>query len=169
MGISSINYALGASYGAYSQKLTQATKSKLEALGIPYDPKISEEEAKKLIIKTQAPEKEKQAHNESLFQQNNNNSNSLFERLKKLADKLGIQINENANFQEIISTIENKIKEQIQTNKSDINSLKELKSISQELSMIKAQTGSMQNENSSEVELMHTLEMLGKYNKNFLK
>ena len=49
MGISSINLAMGASYGAYNQKLTQATKNMLEQLGIPYNQNITEDEGKRLI------------------------------------------------------------------------------------------------------------------------
>ena len=58
MSIRSINLAYGASYGAYSQKLTQATKHKLEALGLSYNPNITEDEGKKIIQAYQAQKRE---------------------------------------------------------------------------------------------------------------
>ena len=47
MGITSVNIANGASYGAYNQKLTPATRAKLEELGIAYDASTTEQEARR--------------------------------------------------------------------------------------------------------------------------
>ena len=53
MAISSINISMGASYGAYNQKLTQETKAKLQELGINFNPNITEQEGKMLLKKAQ--------------------------------------------------------------------------------------------------------------------
>ena len=81
MGISSINIAMGSSYGAYNQKLSESTKQKLEELGIQYNSNITETQAQKLISTFQA---QKNAQNEKKnTSSNNNQQNDLFERAKK--------------------------------------------------------------------------------------
>ena len=65
-------------YGAYSKKLTQATKNQLEALGIPYDRNITEEEGKRLI---KAHEAQKQENSNNNLFQNNQGTNDLFENV----------------------------------------------------------------------------------------
>lgn len=166
MGISSVNYTLGASYGAYSQKLTQATKSKLDALGIPYNSNITEDEAKKLIKAAETSKGEK-ANQDGLFQ-NNSNSNDLFEKAKKLAEKLGIQVNEGANFTQLLQAIETKIEQRLVVCRNDIDAIKELRNLSQELAFIQAQSNGSSGYDNTNQALMASLEMLSEYNKNFL-
>ena len=65
-GISNINLAMsGSSYGAYSQKLTQATKQKLDELGIAYSNDMTEQEGKKIIAQYQASKSENSSNNSS--------------------------------------------------------------------------------------------------------
>ena len=166
MGISSINLAYGASYGAYSQRLTQATREKLETLGIPYKQNISEEEGKKLI-KTFEAQKQENANQKNMFQ-NSSSSNDLFEKAKKLAEKLGIQVPENIGFQQLLIAIQAKIEERLAASSNNINALKELKSLSQELAFIQAQSNGSSGYDNTNQALMTSLEMLSEYNKNFL-
>ena len=165
MGISTINLALGASYGAYSKKLTQATKNQLEALGIPYDRNITEEEGKRLI---KAHEAQKQENSNNNLFQNNQGTNDLFEKAKKLAEKLGIQVEENANFQHLLMIIQQKIEEKLQTNSNNIEAIKELKGLSQELAFIQAQSNGSSGYDNTNQALMTSLEMLSQYNKNLI-
>ena len=166
MGISSINLAYGASYGAYSQRLTQATRQKLESLGIPCNGNLSEDEGKKLI-KAYEAQKRENANQQGMFQ-NPSNSNDLFEKAKKLAEKLGIQVPQDINFQQLLMVIQTKIEERLALSSNDINALKELKGLSQELAFIQAQgSGSSGYDNTNQA-LMTSLEMLSEYNKNFL-
>ena len=88
MGISNVNMALGASYGAYSQKLTQATRNKLVELGIPFSENITEEQAKKLIRSFEVSNEKNSNQQQDL--NNNQQSSDLFERAKRLAKELGI-------------------------------------------------------------------------------
>ena len=166
MGISSINLAYSASYGAYSQRLTQATRQKLEALGIPFNCNISEDEGKKLI-KAHEAQKRENTQQEGMFQ-NPSNSNDLFEKAKKLAEKLGIQVPQDANFQQLLMAIQTKIEEKLAVSSNDINALKELKGLSQELAFIQAQSAGSSGYDNTNQALMTSLEMLSEYNKNFL-
>lgn len=166
MGISSINM-MGASWGAYNQKLTQQTRQKLEALGISYAENINENEAQKLI-KAYEAQKKQDTNNQSLFQ-NQSNSNDLFEKAKKLAEKLGIQVQEGINFQQLLMAIQSKIEERLASSSNDINALKELKGLSQELAFIQAQSNGSSGYDNTNQALMTSLEMLSEYNKNFLK
>jgi len=167
MGISSVNMALGASYGAYSQKLTQATKQALEVLGIPFSPSITEEEGKRLI-KAFTLEKQQEAQKEKFNQNQNTPQSDLFEKAKRLAEKVGIQVPENADFQQLLSAIQMRIEQRLAVSSRDIEGLKELKSLSQELAFIQAQSNGSSGFDNTNQALMTSLEMLSEYNKNFL-
>ena len=166
MGIHSINLAYGASYGAYNQKLTQQTKEKLEALGISYAQNISEKDAQKLIKSFEA-QKQQETNQSGIFQ-NPSSSNSLLDRARKLAEKLGIQIPQEATLQQILILIQAKIEEKLAASSNDINALKELKNFSQELAFIQAQSNGSSGYDNTNQALMTSLEMLSEYNKNFL-
>ncbi|MBR2068277.1 MAG: hypothetical protein IJ877_00810 [Candidatus Gastranaerophilales bacterium] len=167
MSINNVNIAMGASYGAYNQKLTQATKAELDKLGIPYNPNITEQEGKALI----AQRKAQNAHNENSqgnFTKNHNaQSNNLFERAKKLAEKLGVAVDENVNFKTLLSLIEQALETKIQTGQNDMNLLQQLKGYSQELASIQAQSMGTTYDTTNQA-LQMSLEMLSLYNKNFL-
>lgn len=170
MAISNINLAMGASsYGAYQQKLTQATKSELDKFGIAYNPNITEQEGKALLLKY----KSQNAHNEnsSGAKFNNNQKNSfdtLFERAKNLAKKLGISFDENISFRELLGLIEQNIESKIQVNKNNQDLLKQLKVFSEELAQIQAQSIGSSGFSANNQALEMSLEMLSLYNKNFM-
>ena len=166
MGISSINIAMGTSYGAYNQKLSESTKQKLEELGIQYNSNITETQAQKLISTFQA---QKNAQNEKKnTSSNNNQQNDLFERAKKLAQKIGINVSEKENFESLIQKIETNLEQKISTNKNNMTALKELQSLSSELSLIQAQGSGSMGYNNQNQALMDSLEALSLYNKNYL-
>ena len=166
MGIRSINIAMGASYGAYSQRLTQATMAKLEVLGISYNQNTTEDEGRRLIRAHEA--QQNQNANQQGFSQNNSNQSDLFEKAKKLAQKVGVTVPENIDFKQLLSLIEAKLEEKISASSNNMSALKELKSLSQDLAFIQAQSnGSSGYENTNQA-LMASLEMLSEYNKNFL-
>lgn len=166
MGISSINLAYSASYGAYNQKLTQSTRQKLEALGIPFNQNITEEEGKRLI-KAYEAQKREDANQQGMFQ-NPSNTNDLFEKAKKLAQKLGVQIPEEANFTQVLAIIESKLKEKIEANSNNPAELKKLQALSEELAFIQAQSNGSAGYDATNEALMSSLELLSEYNKNFL-
>ena len=166
MSIRSINYAFGASYGAYNQKLTNETRQKLEELGIAYNQNISENEAKKLIKQTQ---ESKNSNNQDLSNQNFASKDELLEKAKKLAQKIGIEIPEELTFEQALSLIEAKLEEKISQSENNIDALKKLRSLSSDLASLKAQGSGSMGYDSTNRALMTSLEMLSEYNKNFIR
>lgn len=158
MNIGSINYGMAASYGAYQQKLTQETKNKLEEYGIAYNKNINEQQAKALIQKYES--------NKQSFQ--NNDPNSLLKRAQELAKKLGISYHEGMSFEELLILIEESLKQKISANENNVEELKKLKGLSQELASIQAQSKGSSGYDNSNQALMASLELLSEYNKNFL-
>lgn len=167
MGIRAINIAYGASYGAYNQKLTAETRKQLEILGIPFNSNTTEQEGK-MLIKAYKSQNEQNAGKENLFQ-GHTNTDSLYEKAKKLAEKLGIQVPENADFKQLLNAIEIKLNQKLSTKTNDIDAIKELKTLSQELAFIQAQSNGSSGYDATNQALMSSLEMLSEYNKNFLK
>ncbi|MBE7708738.1 MAG: hypothetical protein E7Z88_08560 [Cyanobacteria bacterium SIG27] len=165
MGISSINQIMSGSYGAYSQKLTQKTREVLEQLGIPYNSNMSESEAR-MLIKSRANQESKNAKEENFAGQNG--SNFLFKKAVKLAQELGIAVNENVDFKALLSMIEMEIQNKLNATRGNIDELNRLKGLSQELAFIQAQSMGSSGYNNTNQALMMSLEMLGEYNKNFL-
>ena len=166
MTISSINLAMGASsYGAYNQKLTSATKAELEKLGIAYDPNITEAEGKRLIQQKKTQDIKK--NNEENLQQNTQ-KDSLFEKAKKLAQELGINVDENQNFNSLLAIIESTLEQKIQVNSNNGEMLKKLEGLSRELANIQAQSNGSTGYDSTNQALMKSLEILSQYNKTFL-
>ncbi len=164
MTISSVNYNLQSSYGAYNQKLTQETREKLAKLGIAYNSNTTEAEGKRLIAAAKA---EQNANENNLFS-NNQQKNDLFERAKTLAQKLGIEVKEGTNFNSLMISIEAKLEQLINANKNNITALKELKGLSMELANIQAQSSGSSGYDNTNQALMTSLEMLAEYNKNYL-
>lgn len=168
MTISSINLAMAGSYGAYSQKLTTATRNKLNELGVPFNDNITEQEGKKLVKQAEV-QKQQDSHNQNNFSNKQNSSDYLLEKAKELAKKLGIQLGEDEEFKAILVKIEQAIETQILANQGNEDKLKKLKNLSLELADIQAQsTGSSGYDNTNKV-LMMSLEMLSEYNKAYLK
>ena len=164
MAISSVNYNLANSFGAYNQKLTQETREKLIELNIPFSANTTEAEAKRLIAASQS----KSANENSNMFSNNQNTSDLFEKAATLAKKLGIEVNEETNFNTLLISIESKLEQLINLNKNNINALKELQGYSQELANIQAQSNGSSGYNNTNQALMTTLEMMAEYNKNYL-
>ncbi len=170
MTINNIQLALGASsYGAYNQKLTQTTKQKLEELGIQYNQNITEQEAKKLIAKCELnAQNSKETNKESSFSNKDKDKDELFEQLRSLAQKIGINVSENNDFKSLINIVENTIEEKIKAASNDESELLNLKNLSLELANIQSKSVNSQSLNNSNQALMMSLEMLSQYNKNFL-
>lgn len=153
------------SYGAYNQKLTSATKAELEKLGITYNPNITEAEGKKLI--QQKKTQDTQNNSEHNLGQNTN-KDSLFEKAKELAEKIGIKVDEKENFTSLLAKIESTLEEKIQASSNNEEMLEKLRGLSQELANIQAQSNGSVGYDSTNQALMASLEMLSQYNKNFL-
>ena len=167
MGISNVNMALGASYGAYSQKLTQATRNKLVELGIPFSENITEEQAKKLIRSFEVSNEKNSNQQQDL--NNNQQSSDLFERAKRLAKELGIKVDENIPFKKLLVIIESVLSQKIDSAQNNLPLLEKLQELSRELSSIQAQSNGSSGYDATNEALMKSLEMLSEYNKNFFQ
>ena len=165
MAINSVSMSMnGTQWGAYTQKLSQATKDEMDRLGIPYNDSTSESQAKMLIEQA----KTQQDKNNNTSNNNASSQNSLLEQAKKLAQKLGLSVDEKANFEELLSQIETTLEEKINTNSDNVQMLTELKGYSRQLAMLQSQATGSYGSDSTNQALMMSLEMLSQYNKSFL-
>ena len=161
MSIKSINYNINASWGAYNQKLTSATKKQLEEAGIPYNSSTTEQEAKRLLTSAKS-------NNEQSSLLNNGSSNSLVDRAIELAKKLGVNVDDSMSLVQILSLIEQKLEQKIAVSQNDIDEIKKLKEFSLELASLQGQANGSSGYDNTNQALMMSLEMLSQYNKNFL-
>ena len=167
MTISSINMAMGASsYGAYNMKLTQATANKLNELGIPYDPNITESQGQQLLRTAQASQKT-QYNKDKPESESNESKDPIYKKLLELAQKLGISP-DGLSFNELISKIEETLENKIASAKNDESRLLELKQLSQTLAEIQAQNAGSMGYDSTNKALEMSLELLSQYNKGFI-
>lgn len=175
MTINSINFLMAGSYGAYSQKLTAGTKAQLDQLGLVYDENTTESEGKKMVQQAQIQKNQLTNNNKdnNLPQfADNNSQNPLFERAKKLAQELGITIEANIDFKELLAKIEKALEREIKSADGDKSKLIQLQNLSSELASIQAESNGSSGYDNTNKALMMSLEMLGEYNKqqlNYLK
>lgn len=168
MSINSINLAMAGSYGAYSQRLTAGTKAQLDELGLVYDENTTESEGKKMIQQAQIQKNQLTNNNsESNLGEfsGKNNQDPLFERAKKLAQQLGITIEANIQFRELLVKIEKALEKEIKNADGDKSKLLKLQSLSSELASIQAQSEGSTGYDNTNKALMMSLEMLSEYNK----
>lgn len=90
--------------------LSESTITKLKALGINPEEVSSETEAKKIIAEENSKKKAEKADN-SNETKSKSQEEKLYERIKNLADKIGINVNQNENINSIFSRIEAKFNE----------------------------------------------------------
>lgn len=90
--------------------LSESTIAKLKALGINPEEVSSETEAKKIIAEENSKKKVEKADN-SNETKSTSQEEKLYERIKNLADKIGINVNQNENINSIFSRIEAKFNE----------------------------------------------------------
>ena len=170
MSVNSVSIGMnGTQWGAYKQKLSEATKIKLAELNIPYNDNMTEAQARSLI--NEALQKQEQNKNNNFNSQNNQTpKDPLFEQAKKLASKLGLSVKEDANFLDLLAEIEDALETKIKDNKNNVDMLYELKAYSSELAQLQqmASQGPVSINQTNEA-LMMSLEMLSQYNQSFFK
>lgn len=166
MSVNAVNTGMNATqWGAYRQKLSEATKAELMRLHIPFNDTMTETEARALIAQALAKQ-EKTNNNPS--NQNNSPKDNLFEQAEKLAKQLGIQVEKNIGFEELLAKIETALEDKIKNSSNDIQMLNQLKDYSRQLSFIQSQAMGATNNDSTNQALMMSLEMLSQYNKSFI-
>ncbi len=104
-------------------ELSASTKKKLEALNIDISSVSSETEAKRIIKEEEAKKSEKTEV--IIVSSSGSQEEKLFERIKNLARKLGINVSKNENIETIFVKIEERLKElEENSNNSNINVLR---------------------------------------------
>ena len=104
-------------------ELSASTKKKLEALNIDISSVSSETEAKRIIKEEEAKKSEKTEV--IVVSTSGSQEEKLFERIKNLARKLGINVSKNENIETIFVKIEERLKElEENSNNSNINVLR---------------------------------------------
>ena len=161
MSIGSVNYNINASYGAYNQKLTAATKRELDDAGIPYNQNTTEQEGKMLLQRART-------NNEQSLFSGQNNGNGLMDRAIALAKRLGVQVSDDMDLKQILALIENALEQKIAVSQNDIEEIRKLREFSSELASLQAQANGSSGYDNTNQALMMSLEMLSEYNKNFL-
>ena len=168
MSVNSVSIGMnGTQWGAYKQKLSDATKAKLAELNIPYNDNMTEAQARSLIAEALA----KQAQNKNKFNnQNGRPSNDpMMEQAKELARKLGISVKEDANFLDLLTEIEDALEKKIKENQNNVDMLYELKAYSSQLATLQQMTSQgTVSANPTNEALMMSLEMLSQYNQSLL-
>lgn len=139
--------------------LSESTISKLRALGINPEEVSSETEAKKIIAEEEAKKKAEKADN-SNETKSTSQEEKLYERIKNLAQKIGINVNQNENINSIFSRIEAKFSE-IKENSynSNFNILKS------EFEMIQQQ---FKDITSGESSILSAMDMISQNNRSTL-
>lgn len=136
--------------------LSESTISKLKALGINPEEVSSETEAKKIIAEEEAKRKAKKTDN-SNETKSTSQEEKLYERIKNLAQKIGINVNQNENINSIFSRIEAKFNEIKDTSyNSNFNVLKS------EFEMIQQQ---FKDITSGESSILSAMDMISQNNR----
>jgi len=155
------------SYGAYKQRLSEATKEKLKTLGIPFNENISENEGQALIRQANI-KKSQEELNQNNFSQSRQDKSDLYKQALSLAEKLGVKVSEGTTFEQLISTLESALEAKVTNAKGNYDLLQRLEVYSRELASIQAQGKGGSGYDSTNQALMMSLEMLSQYNRNFL-
>ncbi len=104
-------------------ELSASTKKKLEALNIDISSVSSETEAKRIIKEEEAKKSEKTEV--IVVSTSGSQEEKLFERIKNLARKLGINVSKNENIETIFTKIDEKLNAlEENSNNSNINVLR---------------------------------------------
>lgn len=105
------------------EELSDATRKKLKALNIDISSVNSETEAKRVIAEEEAKKSEKTEV--IIVSGSGSQEEKLFERIKNLARKLGINVSKSENIETIFIKIEERLKElEENNNNSNINVLR---------------------------------------------
>ena len=135
-------------------ELSAATKKKLEALNIDISSVSSETEAKRIIKEEEAKKSEK---TNSTKAEAGSQEEKLYNRIKNLARKIGIDVSKNENIETIFTKIDEKLKAlEENSNNSNINVLRS------ELEILENE---FKNITSGESSILSAMDLLSKSNR----
>ncbi len=135
-------------------ELSDSTKKKLKALNIDVSSVTSETEAKRIIAEEEAKKSEKTDLKEA---EAGSQEEKLYNRIKNLARKIGIDVSKNENIETIFTKIDEKLKAlEENNNNSNINVLRS------ELEILENE---FKNMTSGESSILSAMDLLSKSNR----
>ncbi len=140
--ISSVNAGSTAASEVLTKKssLSNETKAKLEALGIPVTDGMTESEAQSKISQAEA---QKQSQNGG--QQQNSSENEILSRAKTLASQVGVTVSSDADISEILDDIGAELETLLEEAEGNPTRLSTLSSYLNELMTLDEQYSSIQS------------------------
>ena len=136
------------------EELSEATKKKLKALNIDISSVTSETEAKRIIAEEEAKKSEKTDTKQA---EAGSQEEKLYNRIKNLARKIGIDVSKNENIAAIFTKIDEKLKAlEENNNNSNINVLRS------ELEILENE---FKNMTSGESSILSAMDLLSKSNR----
>ncbi len=136
------------------EELSEATKKKLKALNIDVSSVTSETEAKRIIAEEEAKKSEKTKTKQA---EAGSQEEKLYNRIKNLAGKIGIDVSKNENIEAIFTKIDEKLKAlEENNNNSNINVLRS------ELEILENE---FKNITTGESSLLSAMDLLSKTNR----
>lgn len=136
------------------EELSEATKKKLKALNIDISSVTSETEAKRIIAEEEAKKSEKTDTKQA---EAGSQEEKLYNRIKNLARKIGIDVSKNENIETIFTKIDEKLKAlEENNNNSNINVLRS------ELEILENE---FKNITTGESSLLSAMDLLSKTNR----
>ena len=136
------------------EELSEATKKKLKALNIDISSVTSETEAKRIIAEEEAKKSEKTDTKQA---EAGSQEEKLYNRIKNLARKIGIDVSKNENIEAIFTKIDEKLKAlEENNNNSNINVLR---------SELKILENEFKNMTTGESSILRAMDLLSKSNR----
>lgn len=136
------------------EELSEATKKELKALNIDVSSVTSETEAKRIIAEEEAKKSEKTDTKQA---EAGSQEEKLYNRIKNLARKIGIDVSKNENIESIFTKIDEKLKAlEENNNNSNINVLRS------ELEILENE---FKNMTSGESSILSAMDLLSKSNR----
>lgn len=164
MSINSIS-TTSVNYSDISQlsKISEATKRKLQALGIDPSSVTSEAQAQTLIASAQQRQQVQQTQQSSNEKKTTSSESELISQAKTLASKMGVSVSSNESLSDILSTLSSKISSMSAQANGDAVKLQEIKQFQSELYSIQSQYSTVQQNDNSLYTAMNMTANMNKY------
>ena len=174
MTVSSINNvanALNVNSLNSTQALTDATKNKLEALGVDTSKIKTESEGQLKLKEAQSGTQSSQNTQQNQQQNNVNQIQQINEQVKLLASQVGVEINKSDNLNTVLNNISAKIQVMAVEAVQDPQKLQQVKIYQDALTLIKGEVAGLQaqkeQQEQKQQKLASSMDIMASYNKMF--
>lgn len=166
MSVNSISTSSSFGYVDTSQcsnKLSDSTKRKLQALGIDPSSVTSETQAQALIASAQQKQQIQQTKPNDNNKQVNSSESELISQAKTLASKMGVSVSSNETLSDILSSLSSKISSMSAEANGDTTKIQDIKQFQSELFSIQSQYSSVQQSDNNLFSAMNMTANMNKY------